>query len=54
MCTPPPFSAMISAMFSKGDNFRDFMFAYLEDEGFPEWGLLLKENIYSDERKIPL
>ena len=29
MCTPPNFSSM----FSKGDNFRDFLVAYLEDKG---------------------
>ena len=32
MDIPPPFSAM----FSEGDNFRDFLFACLEDEGFPK------------------
>ena len=39
MGTSPSFSAM----FLKGDNFRDFLFAYLEDKVFPKWGLLLKE-----------
>ena len=39
MSTSPSFSAM----FSKGDNLRDFLFAYLEDKLFPKWGLLLKE-----------
>ena len=34
-----------SSIFSKGDNFPDFLFAYLEDELFPKWGLLLKERI---------
>ena len=37
----------ISAMFSKGDNFPDFLFAYLKKEVIPKWGLLLKERIYS-------
>ena len=32
MGTPPSFSTM----FSKGDNFCDFLFAYLEDEVFPK------------------
>ena len=36
MGIPPAFSAM----FSKGDNFRDFLFVYQEDEVFPKWGLL--------------
>ena len=35
MGTPPSFSAM----FSKGDNFCDFWFAYLEDEVFPKKGV---------------
>ena len=26
-----------SAMFSKGNNFRDFLFAYPENEVFPRW-----------------
>ena len=38
MGTPPS----LSAMFSKGDNFGAFLFAYLENEVFPKWGLLLK------------
>ena len=33
----------ISALFSKGDNYCDFLFAYLEDEVLSKWGLLLKE-----------
>ena len=37
-----------SAMFSKGDHFRDSQFAYLEDEVFPKWGLFLKKRICSD------
>ena len=40
MGTPPA----LSAMFSKGDNFRDFLFAYQEDEVFPKWGQLLKDE----------
>ena len=40
---PPSFSSM----FSKGDNFLDFLLAYLEDEVFPKWGLFLKERICS-------
>ena len=43
MDTPPSFSAM----FSKRDNFRDFLFGYL-----PEWGLLLKKRICSDWSKF--
>ena len=31
--TPPSFSAI----FSNGDNFCNFLFAYLEDEVFPKW-----------------
>ena len=42
MGTPPFFSAM----FSKGDNFCEFL-AYLEDKVFPKWGLLVKERICS-------
>ena len=45
--TPPSFSAM----FSKGDDFHDFLFAYLEDKDFPKWGLLVKERICSDGSK---
>ena len=41
MGTPPSFSAM----FSKGDNFFYFLFAYLEDKVFPKMGLLLKERL---------
>ena len=48
MGTPPSFFAM----FSKGDNFRDFLFAYLEEEIFPKWGLLLKERLCSDGDKF--
>ena len=28
-------------MFSKGNIFPNFLFAYLEDKVFPKWGLLL-------------
>ena len=45
MDTPPSFSTM----FSKGDNFHDFLLAYLEDEVFPKWGLCLK-NLLRWER----
>ena len=40
MGTPPSFLAI----FSKGDNLRDFLFVYPEDEVFPKLGLLLKER----------
>ena len=30
-------------MFLKGDNFLDFLFAYLQDKDFPNWGLVLKD-----------
>ena len=40
-----------SAMLSKGDNYRDFLFAYLEVEVVPIWDLILKERIYSDGLK---
>ena len=43
MSTPPSFSAI----YSKGDNFCDFLFAYLNDKVFSKWGLLLKERICS-------
>ena len=36
MSTSPSFSAM----FSKGYDFCDFLFAYLEDEVFQKWGQL--------------
>ena len=39
---PPP---SFSVTFSKGDNFGDFQFAYLEDKVFPRWGHLLNERI---------
>ena len=34
---------LFSAMFSKRDNFHDILFAFLEEEVFLKWGLLLKE-----------
>ena len=34
-------SPNFSAMFLKGDNFRDLLFAYLEDEIIPKWDLHL-------------
>ena len=43
MATPQSFFAM----FSKGDNFRDFLFAYLEDKDFPKGGVLLTKRICS-------
>ena len=46
--TPPSHSAMLT----KGDNFRDFLFAYLDDEVFPKWGLLLEERICSKGSKF--
>ena len=44
-CKDTPSS--FSTMFSKGDNFCDFLSAYLQDEIFLKWGLLLKERIGS-------
>ena len=44
MGTPPSFFPI----FSKGDNFHDFLFAYLEDKVFPKRGLLIKERICSN------
>ena len=38
MGTPPSF---FLAMFLKGDNFRDFLFSFLDDEVLLKWGLLL-------------
>ena len=38
--------------FSKGDNFRDNLFADLEDKVFPKWGLPLKERICFDKSKF--
>ena len=45
-------SPSFPTMFSKGDNFHDFLFAYLEGEVFPKRGLLLKERIGSDGSKF--
>ena len=36
MGTPPS----LPAMFSEGDNFRDYLFAYQDEEVFPKWYLL--------------
>ena len=41
--TPPSFSST----FSKGDNFRDFLIACLENYVFPKWDLLSKERTCS-------
>ena len=41
--------ASFSAMLTKGDRFRDFLFAYLKDEVNPKWDLLLKERMCFDE-----
>ena len=46
------YTAIFFSMFSKGGNFRNFPFAYLEDEIDPKWGLLLKERICSDGSKF--
>ena len=35
-----------SAIFVKGDNFCDFLFASLDSKVLPELGLLLKERIF--------
>ena len=47
-CTPQSFSTI----FSKGDNFHNFLFAYLEDKVFQKWDLLLKERICSSGSKF--
>ena len=39
------YTSIFFAMFSKGGNFLDFLFAYLDDEVFSKWGLLLKKRI---------
>ena len=41
MGIPPSFS---TNFLSKGDNFYDFLFAYLENKVFRKWRLLLKEK----------
>ena len=33
--------------FAKGNNFRDFLFAFLDNAALPKWGKLLKERICS-------
>ena len=41
--------------FSEGDNFCDFLFAFLDKEALPEWGQILKKTICSQGSKlIPL
>ena len=40
MGTPP----CIFVIFTKGNNFSDFLFASLADIAFPNWGLLSKEK----------
>ena len=45
-------SPSFSALFSKGDNFPDFMCAYLEYKVLLKWGLLLKERICSSGSKF--
>ena len=45
--TPPSFSSM----FSKGDNFHDFLFVDLEDYRYPKMGSTLKEkNLLLEEQ----
>ena len=46
--TPPSFFRHVS----KGDSFLDFLFANLDIEIVPKWGLLLKERICSDRNKF--
>ena len=41
-----------SAIFSKRDNFSDFLFASLDNETFSKRGLLLKERICSDRSRF--
>ena len=36
---------MFSAIFTKGNNFRDLLFAFLPDEALAKWGLFLTERI---------
>ena len=43
MGAPPRFSAI----FTKGNNFHDFLLAILEYKVHPKWGLLLKARICS-------
>ena len=35
---------MFSAIFTKGGKFFYFLFTFLDDEPFPKWGELLKEE----------
>ena len=44
ICFPP--------RFQRETIFCYFLFAYLEDEDFPKWGLLLKVRICSDQSKL--
>ena len=39
------YTSMFSANFRKGDNFYDFLFAYLEDEVFPD-------GVYSEREEF--
>lgn len=41
-----------SAVLSKGDNFRDSLIVYLEDEVFPKMEALLKQRICYDGSKF--
>ena len=40
-------SLLLIALFTKGNNFCDFLFASLDNEDLPKLGLLLKVRIYS-------
>ena len=46
MGTPSSFSAM----FSKGDNFHDFLFAYMENENFKMGSILKRKNTFQGEQ----
>ena len=41
------YGVCFSAIFTKGDNFCDFLFATLDNEAPLKWGLLLEERICS-------
>ena len=41
----------ISAIFTKRDNFGNFLFASLDNEAHPEWDQLIKERISSFRSK---
>ena len=43
MVTPLCFSSI----FTKGNNFCDFLFASIDGIALPKWGLFLKERIFS-------